>query len=336
MSETDETRPRSQRPPRRRHRLRKILLGLFACLLSLVLVVAGTGFYLQHKLSSQIARIDGVFAGLKQRPSKPANGDASKVVNILLISARPSETLMVVHIDSDRRGTSVISIPRDSWVNVPGLGDNRINAAISLAKPSLAVQTVENLTNLRIDHLAVIDWKAFRELTDALGGLVLDIPRTVHDPARGITWATGRQTLSGEEALDYSDQHLGLPGGELDRIRRQQYFLRELMDNTLHQEFRKEPLHVYKVINTVANNLSVDSRWSTGEMRDLAISLRNLRSADIRYMTVPTQDTGLTGQPGLVFLDERGNKELWAAVREDRVADWQEAHPDSGVPDDVN
>lgn len=344
--------------PRKRHRLRNLVLGAFVCIMAPVLVLAGAGIYLQHKLTSQINRIDDAFVGLENRPVKQTGGNAADAINILLMGtdrrstekttgneakakewipgAQRTDTLMVLHIDSDRRGASVISIPRDSWVYIPGHGTDKVNAAFSFAGPSLAVQTVENLTDLRMDHLAVIDWEGFKELTDALGGVTLDIPKTVHDKARDITWTSGRHKLNGKEALDYVGQRYGLPGGDFDRIHRQQYFLRTLLNNTLHQEFRREPTQVYKVLDTLTKNLSVDSGWSVGEMRGLAVSLRNLRSANIQYITVPIRGTGFEGLQSVVYLNGSGNNELWSAVREDRVTDWLAANPDSGVPDAVS
>lgn len=319
-----------------------------------VLVLAGAGIYLQHKLDDQITRIDNAFTGLKNRPAKAVSGNAAKAVNVLLMGtdrrssaqttgsdatakewiagAQRTDTLMILHIDGDRRAASVISIPRDAWVVVPGHGTNKINAAFSFAGPSLAVQTVENLTGLRIDHLAVIDWDGFKQLTDALGGVTLDIPKTVHDHYRNITWTAGRHTLDGAEALDYVGQRAGLPGGDFDRIHRQQYFLRTLLGNTLHQEFRREPKRVYDVLDTVTKNLSVDRGWSIGAMRNLAFSLRNLRSADIQFMTVPVNGTGMEDRQSVVYLDAGRDDELWSAVREDRVAAWLAANPGSGVP----
>lgn len=339
---------------RRRHRLRSFVLGAIVCVMAPVLVLAGVGIYLQHQLSSQITRIDNAFTGLDHRPAKPTSGAAADAINILLMGtdrrsagqttgsdatapewiqgAQRTDTLMILHIDGDRRGASIISIPRDSWVVIPGYGANKINAAFSFAGPALAVRTVENLTDLRIDHLAVIDWDGFKELTDALGGVTLDIPKTVHDHYRNITWTAGRHKLNGTDALNYVGQRAGLPGGDFDRIHRQQYFLRTLLDDTLHQEFRHQPKQLYDVLDTLTKSLSVDSGWSIGEMRNLAISLRNLRSADIDYLTAPVRGTGMEGRQSVVYLDHFGDNQLWRAVRDDHVADWLAANPDDGIP----
>lgn len=323
----------------------------------LVLTLSSVALFLQHELSSRIDRIDNVFAGLADRPPKPA-GSAAGAVNILLLGtdrrseepaaergteaaswlpgAQRSDAVMIVHIDSDRRGASVISIPRDAWVDVPGHGPNKINAAFSFGGPSLAVRTIERLTGIRIDHLAVIDWTGFEQLTDSVGGVTLDVPETTHDHYRDITWTAGRHVLDGKQALDYVGQRAGLPGGDLDRIHRQQYFLRTLLTETLHQELLKRPRQVYRILGTLTDNLSVDSGWSVAKMRRLLISLRSLRSADIGYLTVPVSGTGTEGAQSVVYLDSSGNDELWRAARDDQISGWLAVNPASAVPTTVS
>lgn len=350
----EERRPRRRRT---RHPVRRFLVGMAVCILVPVLLVAGVAVYVEHRLTSQIHRIDDVFADLSDRPARAA-GAAGDAVNILLLGtdrrsdaqttgrdaaapawvpgAQRSDAIMILHVDADRRGASVISIPRDSWVPVPGHGPAKINAAFSWGGPSLAVQTIEDVTSLRIDHLAVVDWDGFRALTDALGGVTIDVPQEVHDSYRHITWTSGRHTMSGDEALDYVGQRAGLPGGDLDRIHRQQHFLRTLLDETLTQELVREPRHAYRILDLLTRNLSVDADWSVGSMRSLLISLRHLRSAGISYLTVPLRGTGTEGAQSVVRLDWAGGDELWAAVREDRVADWLATHPDNGTPTTVS
>lgn len=343
--------------PRRRHPVRTFVITMTVCILVPVLLLAGIAMYLEHRLSSQIQRIDGVFTGLVNRPEKPVGASAG-AVNILLLGtdrrsgeqttgrdatapswvpgAQRSDAIMVLHIDSDRRGASVISIPRDSWVQVPGHGATKINAAFSYGGPGLAVQTVEDLTRIRIDHLAVIDWDGFRTLTDALGGVTLDVPATVHDSYRDITWTAGRHRMDGDEALDYVGQRAGLPGGDFDRINRQQHFLRTLLDETLTQELVKDPRRAYRILDVLTRNLSVDSDWSVGSMRKLLLSLRHLRSAGISYLTVPLHGTGMVGSQSVVHLDWAAGDELWGAVRDDQVADWLASHPGTTLPTTVS
>jgi LCP family protein required for cell wall assembly len=329
--------------------VRKALLGLLACMLSLLLAAAAFLLYVQHHLSSQVDRIDGVFEGLHDRPAR-STGRAADALNILLLGTdrrsdvpttgsgaqspswipgeQRSDAIMLLHIDADRRGASVISIPRDSWVDVPGHGSNKINAAFSLAGPSLAIQTVEQLTGVHIDHLAVIDWNGFRELTDSVGGVWVDVPRTVHDSARDITWTAGSHLLDGDQALAYVGQRYGLPGGDLDRVKRQQAYLRSLMEASLHTQMRSDPRMVYDFLDVVTRNLSVDSEWSSSSMTRLAFSLRSMRSASIGYLTAPVKGLGMEGAQSVVHLDRAAGAGLWAAVRADTLDEWEAEHAD--------
>ena len=341
-----------------RHPVRKAFIGLIACVAALALL-AGVGvLYLEHRLSSNIGRIDGVFSGLGQRPAKPASGPGAEAVNILLLGTdrrssvattgrdagapawipgeQRSDTIMLVHIDGDRRGASIISIPRDSWVRVPGYGGAKINAAFSYAGPSLAISTIESLTGLRLDHLAVVDWSGFKALTDAVGGVTVTVPKTVRDSARDITWTAGQHRLDGQQALNYVGQRYGLPGGDLDRVKRQQAFLRELMQESLHTKMRKDPQMVYDFLDTVTQHLSVDSGWSTKDMATLALSMRNLRSSSIRYLTVPVAGLGWVGDQSIVRLAGGLDGGLWNAVRTDSVDQWLQRHPGYETPWVVN
>src|SRR5690606_23003800 len=109
-----------------------------------------------------------------------------------------SDTMMVIHVPADRKSIGLVSIPRDSWVQVPGHGPAKINAAFAWGGPALAVETVENLTDVRIDHVGVIDWEGFKRITDTLGGVTITIPETVTDPYRKRTWHAGTQKMDGE------------------------------------------------------------------------------------------------------------------------------------------
>jgi LCP family protein required for cell wall assembly len=334
----------SGRGPHRHRHLRRAVIGLLVCCALLALVPAGAVLYLEHRLSGNVERIPGVFDGLEDRPSRPS-GDA---VNVLVLGtdrrsdvpttgtsaraatwipgAQRSDTLMILHIDSDRRGASLISIPRDTWVNVPGHGMNKINAAFSLAGPSLAIATVETLTGVRIDHLAVVDWSGFEALIDSVGGITVTVPDTVTDSVRGITWTAGQHRLDGRQALDYVAQRHGLPLGDLDRVERQQVVLRTLMQDALHQEMRKDPRLLYDFLDTVSRHLSVDSDWSTREMVALVASMRDFRSAGLVYLTMPVARFGIESGQSVVYADRRPSRGLWGAVIADEVDSWAAAH----------
>jgi LCP family protein required for cell wall assembly len=345
---------------RRTHRLRRVLLFLLGAFVFLLACAVGGVYYLTNQLGNEVDRIPGVFAGLdeSQRPAKPSTGPGADAVNILLAGsdtrsaeqttgsgaagaewapgAQRSDTIMIVHIDGDRQHASLISIPRDSWVNIPGFGMNKINAAFSFGGPSLYVQTIEQLTGLRIDHLAVIDLQGFANLTDALGGVTVDIPQTVTDTSTGTVWHAGVQKLNGEQALLYVRQRYGLPGGDFDRIKRQQYFLRQLMQKTLSAGTLVNPFKFHSALSAVANNLSVDDDFSNGEMRSLAFSLRDLRTSDVDFLTVPLEGTGTRGTASVVLLAKKADASLFKAVRLDDVGTWLATHDGDTIGATVN
>lgn len=340
--------------PARRHRLLvRILVGLLVTGLLLTVAGIGVALMMQSRLSSQVNRIEGVFTGLADRPEKPASGSAARAVNILVMGtdrrsedpttgtgatadawvpgAQRTDTIMILHVDGDRDGASLISIPRDAWVDVPGHGPNKVNAAFSLAGPSLAVQTVEDLTDLRIDHLAVIDWSGFENVIDTLGGVTITVPRTVEDPHNEVVWVKGRQTLIGSAALLYVRQRYGLPLGDLDRVRRQQAVIRGLLRGTLATLGSAHPLRIYDLLDTLTENVTVDQGWSFGDMRDLVLDLREVHLDEMNFLTVPVQGFGREGAQSVVYLDRAGNQALWADVRADRVDRWVADNPTSVV-----
>ena len=340
-------------PPRhRRSALRRAVLATLVFLVVLAVGIAALVIGVQAHLAGQVNRIDGVFAGLDHRPARPA-GVAGKAVNILVMGtdrrseeqttgtdataaewipgAQRTDTIMVLHIDADRQGASLISIPRDTWLYVPGYGMNKVNAAFSFAGPSLAVETIEQMTGIRIDHLAVVDWDGLKNITDSLGGVTLTVPRTIEDPHNHVVWTKGRQTLSGAQALLYVRQRYGLPNGDLDRVRRQQAYLLALMRSGLRRLGSHSPFGVYDLLDAVTQNVSVDSGWSVGEMRSLLLDLRNIRGADLNLLTVPVSGLGYEGAQSVVYLDWDENSKLWNAVYGDDLDAWQSAHPDAAL-----
>jgi LCP family protein required for cell wall assembly len=331
-----------------------MLLVLF-CIVGVA--ATGTAYYLGRQVVAPIDRIPGVFTDLENRPPKPTTGPAAEAVNILLLGtdrrsetpttgdlaraaawvpgAQRSDAMLLLHIDGDREGATVISLPRDSWVEIPGRGYDKINAAYSYGGASLAVETVERLTNVRIDHLAVIDWEGIRRLTDELGGVTVTVPETVYDSARDITWTAGAHQLDGQAALDYVAQRYGLAGGDLDRARRQQNFLRVLMIDTLNRVSDAGPWEVYNLLRVLTNNLSVDDEWSNKEMARLAWSLRDVDDSEVAFLTVPVAGLGWEGPASVVQLDLAMGQRLWDAVRADRVTAWLRDHPEAPLTDVV-
>ncbi|QZY29797.1 LCP family protein [Nocardioides coralli] len=337
--------------PRLASRRRILRASIFGGVVLVVLAVAAfAGLYAtQSRLAGQVQRIEGVFDGLEQRPERPTSGPGAESVNILLMGtdrrsdvattgagagaaewvpgAQRTDTIMVLHLDADRETGSLISIPRDSWVAIPGYGEAKINAAFSFAGPSLAVATVEQLTGLRMDHLAVVDWSGFEAMIDEVGGVTVKVPRTVTDSKRKITWTKGEHFLDGERALKYVGQRYGLPNGDLDRVRRQQAVLRALLAQSMTELRSSSPLDLYDLLDTATQHVSVDEEFEVGEMRDLLLDVRGMRKGSMHFLTAPVAGFGWEGEQSVVYLDGPANAAMWRDVREDRMDAWLDRNP---------
>ena len=163
----------------------------------------------------------------------------------------------------------------------------------------------------------MIDWDGFRAITDALGGVEIQVGS--NEPT----------LMDGQEALDYVRERYNLPGGDFDRVKRQQNFLRSLARGVLNAGTLTNPIKLKSTLDAVTNNMAVDAGWTSGSMRGLAFSMRNLRTSDMTFLTVPT--TGTASDPvagSIVVLDEAKCAELFEAIRTDNVAEWVAANPE--------
>jgi LCP family protein required for cell wall assembly len=297
------------------------VLALVAVLTLLGLGAGGVWWATEH-YGDQITRIPDAFpegprpprppghdggttfllAGVDSRSEHPTTGREA-TAELWKYGAQRSDTLMLVHLGDDEHSASTLSLPRDSWVAVPGHGTAKINAAFSWGGPPLLIQTVEQLTGTRVDHFGVVDWHGFRALTDAVGGVPVTIAHDTYDPEQNRRFTAGTHVLDGEQALAYVRQRHGLPGGELDRIKRQQQFLRSLVGRIRDDVGITDPLGTDRMLDAITRAVSVDDRMSNGDLRGLALGLRNLSSADTRFTTAPILRSDMIRGQYVLILD---------------------------------
>lgn len=310
----------------------------------LLLVVVGLGGLIWQRESSYNGNIDRIH-GVMPKGERPGAG-AVGTDNWLLVGSdtradigttgeggkvwkpgqQRSDTIMLLHLPSDRKKAYVISFPRDSWVNIPGYGNQKINAAFSYGGPPLLIETVEKLTGIRIDHFGAIDFAGFKSMTDALGGVEVDIAQSVYDPARKVSWEAGRQKLDGEKALLFVRQRYNLPNGDFDRIKRQQAFLGALAKKAADGGTISNPFKLDRFLSAFTKSISVDDSVSGGKLRSLALSLRGIRASDITFMTAPNKGSASRGKQSVVLLDQTKAKSLFEAVRTAQMADYVKQH----------
>ncbi|MFY0407316.1 LCP family protein [Solicola sp. PLA-1-18] len=356
-----------RRAPRRRSWVRRHWIVAILTVVLLVPTAGGAAYALM--LNGKIGNVDriSVTQGLTddERPD-PAPG---KALNILLLGADAdvnsdgnnggrasitadlkkaewpsgkyrSDTMMVMHVSADRKDVQLVSIPRDSAIDIYDAegeerGTDKANAAFSYYGPGGAIATVEQLTNLRIDHLAMIDWNGFMELSTALGGVRVYIPETTYDSSQKLTWKKGWTTLKGKRALKYVRTRHGLANGDFDRIARQQNFIRALMKKMLSQDTLTNPSRLNAALGAVTSNLTVDEDFTNGDIRGLAFAMRSLRSDDVTFLTTPTAGFAtLDNGQSVVNVDEIKAKELFDAVFADDVASYLKQYPDEGLKSD--
>ncbi|KGM10116.1 transcriptional regulator [Cellulomonas bogoriensis 69B4 = DSM 16987] len=312
-----------------------------------VLAVGGlaTVLILQSRLDSNVERIADPFDGLPSRPPATERDEREDQPMTLLVLGSDSrisagdpsqweaggqrtDTIMLIHLPAERDAAYVMSIPRDSWVEIPGHGTHKINAAFSLGGPALTVQTIEQLTGVRVDHFAMTDFESFTEVTDELGGVLITLRQDLRVGDR--TLAAGEQHLmNGEEALTYVRQRMNLARGDFDRVQRQQAWFRAIFARMRNEQTLQNPTKSYPFLDSVTRSVAFDEAFDRDVMNDLVDRARNLGSVDISFFTVPIQGTGRSADgQSIVVLDEEPFDRLMAAVREDAVGEYLQEHPD--------
>jgi LCP family protein required for cell wall assembly len=226
---------------------------------------------------------------------------------------------MLVHLPTDRHRAYLVSFPRDSWVPIQGHGNAKLNAALSFGGPPLLIATIERLTGVRIDHFAIVDFEGFRSMTDALGGVDVQVTRTVWAPAQKVLWPAGIHHLDGTRALDFVRQRHNLPGGDLGRIKRQQAFLKALARQAVDRGTLANPLKLNAFLEAATKAVSVDESLTTSRLRSLALQFRSVRAGDLVLLTAPVAGTGTEGRQSVVYLDRAKGQPLYRALREDTV-----------------
>jgi LCP family protein required for cell wall assembly len=219
-----------------------------------------------------------------------------------------SDTIMVAHVD-DRNGTALlVSFPRDLWVAIPGIGHAKINAAFN-AGPQRVIETIENDFDIPISHYLEVDFEGFRKMVNAIGTIPISFPAPARDKLSGLAVdRAGCQRLGGDQALAYvrSRYYESLvngrwksdPTSDLGRIRRQQYFLRTLAQQTLHAA-AASPWNANNLLDSMLTSLQRDPSLGLSSLRALAYAFH--RAGGVETQTLPVNRQFINGQDALVL-----------------------------------
>ncbi|ANP71467.1 LCP family protein [Cryobacterium arcticum] len=322
-------------PPTRRRAWRIVFLifGVFAVA---VFAVAGVTVFNLTRSFDAVEKIPDAFPAESVDRPPVSTGAAATALNFLLlgsdsrgdstgsiasISGQRSDTIVILHIPADRAGLSVMSIPRDSWLEIPGYGEAKVNAALSYGGVPLAVQTVEGLIGARIDHVAVIDFAGFKAVTDALGGVDIDNPIAFDSyHLAGHVFPQGVQHLDGTEALAFVRERYAFTDGDFQRVRNQQLLIRALLSGLMHKSTLTDPGTMGAVIGAVTPHLAIDDKLSSADLVALGVELRDVRADDVAFFTIPTAGTGTSADgQSIVNLDWTALPAVQEAFQSDTV-----------------
>ncbi|MBD8045426.1 LCP family protein [Arthrobacter sp. Sa2BUA2] len=298
-------------------------------LLSLVLVAAlAAGGYVWNLARTFNAESHTITNALPATSPERATtaGDSQ---NILLIGSDTrdpgadarSDTMMLVHLPGDRSGVYVMSIMRDTWTDIPGHGEHKINAAMALGGVPLMVETVQGLFDVPIDHVAVIDFEGFKGLTKALGGVEVnnEVPFQ-SSGANGEYFDAGPITLEGDSALKFVRERYAFTDGDYQRVKNQQAFVSGLISRFLSTETLSNPLKINDVVAEISPFLSVDESLDAAAAGSLAVELRNVRSGDIHMFTLPNLGVGTSSDgQSIVIKDDAAIAEISSALKGDMI-----------------
>lgn len=297
-------------PVATRHRLRNTLLAL---LLIAAIVLGGLWWW----VDARITHVDAL-SGAPDTPGQTylivGSDSREGWADDGTVGAR-TDTIMLVH-QPVSGPTALISIPRDSYVEIPGYGGNKINAAFAFGGPPLLVQTVENLTGLTIDRYVEVGFLGVMDIVDALGGVELCYDSDVNDPYSTLVWQAGCHQADGATALAFSRMRYADPLGDIGRTARQQQVVSAVANGVLSTSSVVNPKKFFRVASTGLDSFSVSSGTGVWDLARMALVVNAARGPHAVSGTPPlaSLDHRVDGVGSTVLLDPDSITAFWAAI----------------------
>ena len=301
------------------------------------------------QVSGAINRVD-VFGSLTKRPDKPTSAlnyllvgsdtrsgltkEQSKILRVgttKTAAGARSDTMLLVHISKARDKATIISIPRDSLVTIPEHESSlykgkivpaakaKINAAFAWGGAPLLIQTIEQETNVKIDHYVEIGFAGFANMVDALGGIQVCSKKDINDPKSHLVMSAGIHTLDGIEALKYVRTRDFDGMGDLGRMQRQQQFMSAVLRKVTSTGVLLNPIKLVNFFNAAIATVQTDSQLNRNDLIVLAKQLKNLSPSKVRTLTIPLGNANarVPGLGSVVTWDSVLAPDLFNRLRED-------------------
>jgi LCP family protein required for cell wall assembly len=236
-------------------------------------------------------------------------------------AGRRTDTIMIVHVPVGGK-PALISVPRDSFVAIPGKGRNKINAAYAFGGPELLVQTVEANTGLRVDSYVEIGFGGFVNIIDALGGIEMCLPKAIKDRDSHIDLPKGCQDLDGTTALGYVRMRKADPRGDLGRVERQREMLAAVAKKAASPATVVNPVRYWSLSNASTQAVTLDEDTSLFGFSRLALAMRRVSNGNGYTLTVPIADNDAQTSAGSAVLwDDDKAKDLFSDLARGDTAD---------------
>ncbi|MGH8866462.1 MAG: LCP family protein [Actinomycetes bacterium] len=336
---------RAAAAPRRRYR--RTVTVTAGAVSGLVLLTSITGYALLTHYEGKITRVDA-FAGIHDSPERTTTeaenylivGSDSRAglsqgeiddLHLGRAAGRRSDTMILAHVSKQQDKVTMVSLPRDSLVEIPGhetsTGDrvepgmDKLNASYSFGGPQLTIRTVQNATGIAIDHYVEVNFAGFIGVVDALGTVDVCVPTAVSDPKSGLELSAGHHDLDGEQSLRYVRARSIDVRGDLGRIERQQKFIGAMMREALSAGTLLNPLRLKNFLDATLRTVRTDPDLERSDIIDMATRLRGLDPERVQFLTVPIANPdyrGITELGSTVKWDDAAAKDLFGRIRDDQ------------------
>ncbi|TAP27125.1 LCP family protein [Arthrobacter sp. S41] len=330
---------------KKKKRTRSVFVAVVAVMLVCVL---GAGYYvfdLQRQFNSKSNSLSLAFSDADQQ-ARPVKDPEDKSMNVLMLGVdhadddsdgsaalsgaveQRSDSMMLVHIPEDRSQIYVMSMVRDMYVDIPGHGQNKLNAAVSLGGVPLLMQTVEGMFDTKIDHVAMVDFEGFKELSTALGGVSVenDIPFTANDT--DYFYPKGTVALEGDRALRFVRERKSFSNGDYQRVVNQRKFIASAANKLLSSDTLTNPVKLYDIVDTVSPYLTFDEDFDAATLVGLGMQLKNVDTRNMAMFTMPTAGSSVDAQGQSIELaSEQAVARIGEALRTDTMAEYLKVNP---------
>ena len=318
------------------------------------------------RITAAIPRVDA-FAGLENRPKKE-----SSAVNYLIVGSdtreglsreeikrlkvggtdvaagKRSDTMLLIHISKKRDKAAIISIPRDSYALIPEHNNSqgkvipaaysKINSAYNWGGAPLLIETLESMSDLRIDHYVELNFVGFVRMVDALGGVEICTKKDINDPKSHLTLPAGTHVLDGVDSLKFVRTRVFDGLGDLGRMKRQQEFAGAMLRKATSAGVLLNPVKMVDFINSALDSVVTDEGLSQGDLLTLGKQLRNLSASNVRTLTIPLQyyNYNKNGVSAAVLWDPVLASELFERIKNDEALIEQVRPDPSSSPTTIN